>query len=65
MEIFHNAVLPWCVIGFFEVKKDSHNVVLFKEGIPYEGLHVNQIVEGAVASFEATLEIEWVMSQIQ
>ena len=56
MEILHNAVLPRCVIGFFKVEKDSHNVLLFKEGIPYEGLHANQMVEGAAASSEATLD---------
>ena len=41
MEIFHNPMLPCCVIGFFEVKKDSPKVLLFEEGIPYEGLHEN------------------------
>ena len=54
MEILHNAMLSCCVIRFFKVEKDSHNVLLFREGIPSEGLHVNQMVEGAVASSEAT-----------
>ena len=43
IEIFHNAVLPHCVIGFFEVDKDSYNVLLFKEGILYERLHANLV----------------------
>ena len=52
MEILHNAVLPSCVIGFFKVEKDS----------PYEGLHANQMVKGAAASSEATLEVRQVVS---
>ena len=62
MEILHNAILPCCVIGFFKVEKDSNNVLLFKEGIPYEGLHANQMVKGATASSEATLEVGQVVS---
>ena len=50
-------MLPCCVIGFFKVEKGSHNMLLFKEGIPHESLHVNQLVEGAVALSEATLEV--------
>ena len=65
MEILHNAVLPCLVIGFFEVKEDSHNMLLFKEGIPYEGLPVNQMVEGAAASSKATLEVRQVVSLLQ
>ena len=62
MEILHNVMLPRCVIGFFKVEKDSHNVHFFKEGIPYEGLHANEMVEGAAALSEATLEVRQVVS---
>ena len=62
MEILHNAMLPCCVIGFVKVKKDSHTVLLFKKGIPYEGLHANQMVEGVATSSEATLEVRQVVS---
>ena len=31
-------------------------MVLFKEGIPYEGLHANQMAKGAVALSEVTSE---------
>ena len=54
MDILHNAMLLGCVMGFFKVKKD---VLLFKEGIPNESIHANQMVDGAVASSEATLEV--------
>ena len=55
----------YVVIGFFEVEKDSDDVLLFKEGIPYEGLHAIQMVEGAEALSEATLEVGQVMSWLQ
>ena len=62
MEILHNAVLPHCVIGFFQVEKDSHNVLLFKEGILFEGLHESHMLEGAAALSKATLDVSQVVS---
>ena len=54
MEILHNAMLPCCVISFFNVEKDSHNMLLFKESVFYEGLRANQMVKGSAASSKAT-----------